>query len=427
MIAWLMAAVAGATCTVITGVTVHAEDGPVDGRSVVVDGDRVVALGVGMRGLELELDDQQQVSGASWKGASCTFVQGAGKQLTAGLFAAPTHLGLVEVSLESGTRDMDPETEDPIRAGLVVADAYDPRSSLIAVNRMEGITTALTVPRGGFLAGHGAVVSLHGVRQSDAVVDSRAVMVASVPTQSFAEGLRQLRELVSEVKAWARNRRAYDQGRPFPEGASRVDLDALVPVVQGQVPVLMRAERASRIEALIRLQQETGLELVIAGASEGWMVADALATARIPVIVDPLVYGPGGFSQRAGREDNAALLAAAGVPVILTAGFGESHNARTLRQVAGNAVRGGMAHADALQAITRSPAVVFGQRNRGYVGVGAVADLALWSGDPLELSTSLERLWVEGQRVELTSRQRALEEKYLEPRVTAAPLPVTVD
>lgn len=427
MIAWMLATAAYATCTVITGATVHTEDGPKAGRSVVVSNDRVVALGVGMKGLELELDPGQQVSGATWRGESCTFVQGAGKQITAGLFAVPTHLGLVEVGMEGGTRDMDPGTDDPIRAGLVVADAYDPRTSLVAVNRMEGITTALTVPSGGFVSGHGAVVKLDGVHQADAVLDSRAVMAMNVPTSSFAEGMRQIRELVSEVNQWARNRRAYDAGRPFPDGANRTDLDALVPVARGQLPVLVYADRASKIEALIRLKRELGLDLVIAGAAEAWMVADDLATAKIPVIVDPLVYGPGGFDQRAAREDNAAMLSKAGVSVILTAGFGSSHNVRTLRQMAGNAVRGGMEHADALRAITRAPALAFGQRDRGYVGVGAVADLALWSGDPLELSTSLEQLWIAGAPIERTSRQRALEEKYRDLGVMPAALSTTRD
>lgn len=418
MIAWLWAAAAYATCTVISGVTVHGEEGPLDGRSVVVDGSRVVGVGVGLRGLKLELNEQQEVSGATWRGAPCTFVQGAGKQLTAGLFAVPTHLGLVEVGLEAGTRDMNPGTDDPIRAGLVVADAYDPRSTLVRVNRREGITAALTVPEGGFVAGHGAVVALNGTRQSDAVLDSRAVMMMNVPTGSFAEGLRQIRQLTAEVRAWARDRRAYDRGRPFPEGADRTDLDALVPVVRGQVPVLIYADRASRIEALIRLKREQGLNVVIGGAAEGWMLAEELATARIPVIVDPMVYGPGSFGQRAGREDNAALLAQAGVSVIVTAGFGSSHNIRVLRQAAGNAVRGGMEHSAALASITRAPALAFGQRDRGFVGVGAMADLALWSGDPLELSTSLEQLWVAGDPVSLDSRQRALERKYLNRRVT---------
>lgn len=424
MIAWMLASAAAAPpCTVIAGVTVHTEEGPVEGRSVVVSGERVVGVGVGLRGLKLELDEQQQVSGATWQGTACTFVQGAGKQLTAGLFAAPTNLGLVEVGLEQGTRDMDPGTDDPIRAGLVVADAFDPRTTLSAVNRREGITTALTVPSGGFVAGQGAVVSLGGVRQSEAIVDSRAVMVMNVPTGSFAEGLRQIRELFSEVRAWSRSPRSYDQGRPFPEGASRVDLEALVPVARGQMPVLVYADRAADIEALVRLDRELGLDLVIGGAAEGWMVADDLATARIPVIVDPLVYGAGSFDQRAAREDNAKLLHEAGVSVILTSG--STHNMRTLRQVAGNAVRGGLDHAAAIRAITRTPAQVFGQRDRGFVGVGAVADLALWSGDPLELSTSLEQLWIEGEPVELMDRQRALAEKYLTLPGTPAPLEVS--
>ena len=408
----LVSAPAEAACTVITGVTVHTPEGPQKGRSVVIDGPRVAAVGVGLRDLKLTLDERQQVTGAAWRGTECAFVQGGSKQLTAGLVAVPTQLGLVEVGLERGTRDDDPQTDDPIRAALVVADGYDPRLTAIAVSRMEGITTALTAPGGGFVSGRAAMVSLRGTRQSESLLDANAAMVMRVPTASFADGLRQIRELVSEVQAWSRDRGAYDDGRPFPEGAGRADLEALLPVVRGQMPVLIGADRASELEGLVRLKQETGLKLVITGAAEGWMVADELARAKIPVIVDPLVYGPGSFDERAGRADNAKLLVEAGVQVMLTAGYYGAHNVRVLRQAAGNAVRGGLDHAAAVAAITSVPAQVFGQRDRGFVGVGAAADLALWSGDPLELSTSLEQLWIGGENIPRTSRQRKLAERY---------------
>jgi imidazolonepropionase-like amidohydrolase len=253
------------------------------------------------------------------------------------------------------------------------------------------------------------------------VIDRDAAMVMSVPTSSFADGLREIRELAADVRLHARSPNLYDQGRPYFPGASRLDLEALRPVFEGRLPVLIGADGASDLEALARLKTELGLQLVVVGAAEGWLVADTLAKAEIPVIVSPLVYGPGSFDQIHARPDNAARLAAAGVPLILTMEGFDAHNVRTLRQGAGNAVREGLPHDAALRAITETPARVFGQPDRGRIAVGAIADLVLWTGDPLELSTSARRVWIDGVEVELKSRQTELFERYR--TLPGSPLP----
>ncbi|HHO52680.1 MAG TPA: hypothetical protein ENK18_17860 [Deltaproteobacteria bacterium] len=425
MIAWILSSLASAACTVIAGATVHAPEGPQKGLTVVVQDAEIVATGRGIEGLSLELDAQQQVSGATWQGRRCAFVQAGGKQLTAGLVAVPTQIGLVEIGLEPSTRSSDPGTDDPIRASLDIVDAYDPRSTLIPVSRIEGITTSVIVPGGGFVSGAAGLVVLRGSTQADTILSRRVAMAVSLPSGSSAEGLRQLSELIREARDWARNPAAFERSRPLPEGASRLDLEAMGPVSRGALPILIGADRASELEALIRVASELKIRVILVGAAEGWMLADQLAEAGIPVILDPLVYGPGGFDQRGARADNARLLAEAGVEIILTAGFGVSHNARTLRQAAGNAVRGGLPHGEALRAITATPAAVFGAESRGRIEPGAVADLALWSGDPLELSTSLVGLWIEGAPVPLRSRQTELAERYLTlPVQPRQPLPL---
>jgi hypothetical protein len=292
----------------------------------------------------------------------------------------------------------------------VAADALDPHSRVLPVQRIEGITHALSVPTGGFVSGQGATIRLRGATQAELVLDRDAVMVMALPSGSFAEGLRQLRELVADVRNHAARPAAYDSGRPYFPGASRLDLDALRPVVQGEIPLLVGANRASDIEALLRVGRELGLRLVISGASEGWMVADQLAQAKVPVLIDPLTYGPSSFDELHARPDNAALLARAAEPLIVAAE--SSHNARTLRQLAGNAVREGLPHADAVRALTETPARVFGLPDRGRLAVGAMADLVLWTGDPLELSSFAERVWIDGVEVDLRSRQTELRDRY---------------
>lgn len=400
---WLSSAVARAACVVISGATVHVEAAaPVVTPVVVVDG-RIASVGAAAPDLV----------GGAWRGAPCEAVDGTGRQLSAGFVGVPTQVGLVGIDLERDSRDDDPhDDDDPIRAALVATDAYDPLSVVIPVTRLGGVTSVVTVPRGGFVSGAGGFVQLRGGTQAEAVVDPVAVMTFTLASGSFADAVRKVRELVADVRTHARDPRLYDGGRPFLEGASRLDLEALRPVVEGKLPVLMPANRASDIEALIRLKAELGLELVVVGGAEGWKIAEPLARAQIPVIVDPLVYGPNSFDEVHARPDNAALLARAGVLLILSAGPWETQNVRTLRQAAGNAVREGLPHADAIRAITATPARVFGQPDRGRVATGATADLVLWSGDPLELSSVPEHVWIGGVDIALVSRQTELRDKY---------------
>jgi imidazolonepropionase-like amidohydrolase len=402
LIALLVSAGAHAACAVISGVSVHTGDGVERGFTVVVANDRIAGVGATVAGL----------ANGSWNGEACTVVDGAGKELTAGLVAAPTQIGLVEVGLERSSRDDDPMTEDPVRAALVAADAYDPLSTPIAVQRIHGITTALTAPTGGFVSGRAGWVQLHGATQAEAVLDRSVAMVATLPTASGAEALQQLRELVLDTRTHQRNPRLYDEGRPYFPGASRLDLESFAAVTDRTIPLLVDANDASALESLVRAKDELDIDIVVVGAAEGWLVAEQLAEANVPVIVNPLVYGPGGFDEVHARADNAARLHEAGVPLILTAGAYDSHNVRTLRQVAGNAVREGLPHPAAIRAITRTPVEVFGAGDRGRVAVGAVADLVLWSGDPLELLTRAEHVWIGGEEVELTSRQTMLRDKY---------------
>ena len=419
---WWGATAAWAACTVITGAEVHTPMGVQKGRTVVLSGDEVAAVGLQLSGLTLDVRGGEETPAAAWQGVPCEVVQGAGKVLTPGIVAVDSQIGLVEVGMEEAANEADPHTADAVRAALVATDAYDPRRSTVGVNRTHGVTHAIVSPGGGgIVQGQVGAVRLSGARQAEVVLAEAVAMSAGMPSRSWAEALRQLRELMADVRAYAADPAGYRAGRLrplFPE-ASALDLAALVPVARGEVPVVVTADRAAEIEALLRVADELGLSLVIRGAAEGHLVADALAEAEVPVIVDPLVYGPGSFDQVHGRPDNAALLHQAGVSVLLSAG--SSHNARVLRQSAGNAVRGGLPHAAALHAITAEPARVFGQKDRGELAVGRIANVVVWSGDPLELTTQVEHVIIEGRSVGLQTRQTELLERYR--TLPGSPLP----
>jgi imidazolonepropionase-like amidohydrolase len=405
---WMVAEAARAACGAVTGARVHLPEGPAVVDVVWVDG-RIAAVGPGL----------PELAKGTFGGKPCAVRDGTGRELTAGLVAVPTQLGVVGIDLEPGTHDDDAEGTDPVRASLRVLDGYDPTSATLAVARREGITAAIVFPGGGTVAGVAGAVHFTGDTQAEAIVDAEVAVVGTIPTGAWGEGLAVWSGLLDDARAHARNPALFDQGRPYADGASRADLEVLAKVARRELPLVVGAQSAWQLEALLRWKAEEQVDLVVTGAAEGWKVAPALAAAKVPVIVDPLVYGAGGFDQLGGRPDNAALLARAGVDVILTTN--STHHARTLRQVAGNAVRGGMDHEAALRAITATPARVFGDPARGVIRVGSPADLVVWTGDPLELSSQAERAWIDGVAVSLRSRQTALFEKYRTLPGTPAP------
>lgn len=376
----------GLACEAVVDVTVYAPDGPHADWDVVWEGARIQAVGKDVAP------------------AGCTLHRVPGGQVTPGFIATGTRLGLVEVDQEGGTHDVAGEG-DPVRAALRVSEAYNPWSIVVPVVRLGGVTSATIHPQGGFIAGQAGAVSLHADTWREAVIAERIGIGLDLNALGgAAAGLLRLRELLADT------RRFVSTGARW-EGldlltASRLDLEALAEVVAGRAPLLVGVDRANEIEAVLRLAEAERVRVVVFGGAEAWMIADRLAAAGVAVVLDPLVYGPGSFDQLRGRADNAALLDKAGVEVIISPG--SSHNARALRFVAGNAVRGGLPHAAAVDAITGAPARVFGLQGRGVLQAGAVADLAVWTGDPLDIPTRLHTLVIGGAPITKQSRQTEL-------------------
>jgi imidazolonepropionase-like amidohydrolase len=385
VIALLLAASTALGCDAILGARVHAPDGVHDGWDVAWDGGRITAVGPGA-------------------GKGCTARLRPGLEVTAGLVEAASELGIVEITLEQVTHD-DAWAGDPVRAAHRVALAYDPRSVVLPVTRLGGITSAVVTPQGGLVSGQAAVVTLTTGSQHDAVVRPYAALVVRPDALgSKAAGLTRLRELLDDARVFAARRDPYHELSEL--STSRLDLEALQPVLRREVPLAVVADRAADLEAWLDLAAEEQVRLVVLGGAEAWLVAPRLAAAGVPVIVQPFVTGAGSMDQVHGREDNAALLHATGVRVGI-ATF-DTPNARSLRFVAGNAVRGGLDHEAAVDAITRVPAEAFGLVDRGVLRVGAIADLAVWTGDPLDSPGRLAGLFLAGVPQPLVSRQTAL-------------------
>jgi imidazolonepropionase-like amidohydrolase len=402
----LAAPTAHAQVTAIVGGTVHPVSEPaIDDGVVILRADTVAA--VGPRG-EVAIP-----SGARR-------IDAAGSVVTPGLMDAATATGLLEVSALASTRDYALDTDDAIRAAFRVTDGINPNSVVIPVTRLGGVTTVASVPSGGAISGQGAVIDLHGRTIDDMLVADRAALYANfTPGAAEATGeargglALRLREALADARFYKDNREAYRSGATRDLSVSRLDLEALAGVLEGERPLVVRASRASDIDAALRIADEFGLDLRIQGGEEAWMRADRLAEAGVPVIVQPMQNLPTEFDRLGTRFDNAARLSEAGVPVVLSS-F-DTHNARNLRFEAGHAVRYGMERGAALRAVTLAPARALGVADtHGTLEAGKVANVVVWSGDPFELTTSVEHVFIEGEAVPDDSRQKRLMRRYRE-------------
>jgi len=219
-----------------------------------------------------------------------------------------------------------------------------------------------------------------------------------------------VRRVFRDALEFERRRADFNRAQIRPLSASAADLEALLPVLHGQEPLIAYANRRSDIATALRLAREFKLKLVLAGAQEAWQIAGEIARAGVPALVEPLDNIPS-YDALGVRYENAALLANAGVKVALMET--DSHNSRNLRQEAGNAVAYGMAWEQALRAVTLSPAEIFGVADRyGSLEPGKVANVVVWSGDPFEFTTGVEHVLIRGKEVSLKSRQTELLERY---------------
>lgn len=220
-----------------------------------------------------------------------------------------------------------------------------------------------------------------------------------------------LREAFEDARFYAEHQDNYQRGATRDLSLSRLDLDALRAVLDGEMPLVVRASRASDIDAALRIAREFDISLILQGGEEAWMRADALADAEVPVVAKPLNNLPTEFDRLGTRFDNATQLQEAGVPVVIST-F-DTHNARNLRYEAGNAVRFGMDWDSALRAVTIGPAETLGiDESHGSLEEGKTANLVVWSGDPFELTTTAERVFIRGEEMDDDSRQKRLMRRY---------------
>ncbi|MGH7675677.1 MAG: amidohydrolase family protein [Gemmatimonadales bacterium] len=398
-----MIAILLAQTIAITGGTVYPVSGPKIGNATVLIRDgRIAAVGTSVT-----------------VPADAVRIDATGKWVTPGLIDGATEMGLTEIGLAPGTNDQRLAGND-VAASFNVAEGINPASTLIAITRIEGVTTALAAPGGNALIrGQPVLIDLAGETVDAMLVPGAAPVgvLAELSENSKDAGggsragaAARLRRVFNDALEYGRRRTEYTRAQMQELAAPAADLEALLPVLRGQRPLIVVANRRSDIETALRIAQEYKLKLILGGAAEGWMIADKIARAGVPVLVQPLDNIPS-YDALGVRYDNAARLARAGVKVALIET--DTHNARNLRQQAGNAVSYGMPWDQALRAVTLGPAEIFGVAQRyGSLEPGKVANVVVWSGDPFEFTTGVERVLIRGREIALRSRQTELFERY---------------
>jgi hypothetical protein len=348
--------------------------------------------------------------------SGATVIEAKGRDLTPGMFGGLTGVGIEEIGGESSTVDSSlnlksPSWDQQWRPEFDVSLSFNPHSVTIPVTRLEGITWAVLNPSSGdsIMAGQGAAVTLDG--RYDAVLrGSHTLFVQMGNGGARSAGGTRAAEfmLLDQAIRESRTPGATVNGALL-HSAGR---ETLARYLAGG-RVVFAVDRAADILQVLAFAQRNGMKAIIAGGDEAWEVAKELARADVPVILNPFDDLPADFDHLGSTLDNAARLHKAGVRIAFS-GL-ETPNARLTRQLAGNAVAHGLPPEAALAAITSTPAEIFGLGpTRGHIAVGQVADLVLWSGDPLEVTTLADQVWIAGRAVEMRSRQTELRDRYWE-------------
>ena len=381
--------------------------GVIKGGTVVFDNGVITAVGPGLA-----------------PPAGAKVIDAKGAIVTPGLMDSVTFLGLREVSAEDVTNDTTAAKAE-FSAAFDVSYGINPDSAVIPVTRMHGVTRAITVPTTSktLFAGQAAAMSLgegpsFWVRPGIAMFASLDGSGARLAGGARGAAWVYLRQVMDDVRFFRDNRKAFDRAEARATLLSCLDLEALVPVIEGRMPLVMEAYRESDIRQVIAFAGAQKLRVILLGGAEAWKVAPDLAKAGIPVIADPRDNLPTTFETLGASLDNVPRLAKAGVKVaIATMGGALDQRYRSLRQFAGIAVANGLPYDQALASITRTPAEIWGMSgNYGTLEKGKDADVVIWSGDPLEIASIPTAVFIRGQAQDLTSRQTQLRDRYRDVR-----------
>jgi imidazolonepropionase-like amidohydrolase len=393
---------------VVRGATVVPVSGPrISNATVVISGGRIAAVGANV-----------QVP------AGATVIDGSGLFVYPGLIDSGTQLGLTEIGSVPGPTDLQELGEfNPQNVALTAVNAH---SELIPVARANGITTAITGPRGGLVSGQVALIDLAGWTPAEMAAQPRAAMVVNYPRsraggrrfgpqQSESEQREAMNRQVRALYDFFRDAKTYAEvvGRTESRAGGRANLvmQAMLPVVRGEQPALFDVDSEDQIRGVLALADTFGLKAIIRGGSDAWKVADELARRQIPVIVGPLTRAPAPDEPYDAIYANPGALARAGVKIAFQTD--NASDSRNLPYNAALATAYGLDPDVALRALTITPAEIWGVADRyGSIEPGKVANVIVTTGDPLDVRTTVKHLFIRGELVPFTDRHTELYDQF---------------
>lgn len=414
----IVAGAAGGNAYVIRGGRVVTVSGAViEGGSVVIQNGKIAAVG-------------KNVSAPS----GARVINAAGLSVYPGLIDPMTSLGLVEVGAVSAT--VDTAELGDFNPQVKASVAVNAHSELIPVTRFNGITTVVSAPRGGIFSGQAALINLNGWTVEEMLVKAPVAMIFNFPrlSPSFGFGgffapaqtrgfnelkterdkkLDSIRKLLNEARDYGNARDAEAKDPSLPKREKNIELEALVPVVRGEWPVILSVDEARDIKAAIDFVKEFKLKAIFAGVKEGYKVASLLKENNIPVIITDVLSLP------AHEDDpydepftNASALHKAGVKFCFSTG--DAAHVRDLPYHAATAAAFGLPKDEALKAVTLNTAEILGVSDQlGSLDKGKIANVIVTDGDPLEVRTQVKYLFIAGQEVPVTSKHKQLYDKFI--------------
>jgi imidazolonepropionase-like amidohydrolase len=357
--------------------------------------------------------------------ANATVIDGTGLFVYPGMIDSGTTVGLTEVDAVPGT--VDTAEIGDLNPNARADVAVNPHSNLIPVTRANGVTAVVVAPEGGLVSGQSALMQMAGWTPPEMVVKAplamhirfprlRTAPLVEVPQEEEAE--RTLRKNytreIDRLRDLFRDAQAY--GKAIGARGKRVErdllLEALVPAVEGRMPVVIEANLTRDIRAAIDFAEEFKLKMILSGGQDVARMLPELKQGNIPVLLGPILALPP-------REDdaydllftNAAALHGAGIPFAIRTG--EAHNTRNLPYHAAACAAFGLPKDIALRSITLSPAEIFGVAERiGSLDAGKVANVIVTDGDPLEIRTNVRRVFIAGEEIPLDTYHTLLFEKF---------------
>jgi imidazolonepropionase-like amidohydrolase len=373
-------------------------------------------------------------------------INGEGLQVYPGLFDSVSQLGLTEIG-QGVNGSVDATELGNFNPQVIAATAVNPVSEHIPVARANGLTHALAVPGAGAttLGGQASAIALNGWTVEEMLIKKSVAQVLNWPTlednrggffaalnpnarrRPFSEVKADYEKKVHELEEWLERARAYQQSRDHDGGRDRdLKLEALVPVIKGEQPLLIRADRERDIKNAVEFCEKQKVKMILAHGEDSYKIADLLAKKNIPVILGPVMSLPTTDDEAYDvRNTTPGVLQKAGVKVAL-ATF-DSADSRTLPYEIANAVSYGLSWDDAFKAITLYPAQMFGLADQlGSLETGKIANLFVTNGDPLEIRTQVKYLFINGQPTSMENRhQREYDKWRSRPRPAPAPTATT--